>query len=240
MYPSRSYSFQRFGMPSQVPINSKMIGVGSCGVGVVMAARDIMLHEARMVNHLGDHRNLPLLFGTVTKGEQLMLITQFHGEKGKSVTLSMAIKKKKLERSAEWLDITKGVCEGLSHVHTREILHNDLKSCNVVVEKRNDIWNPVIIDFGKARFIHDLKPLMSLTASSQKSYKKRYPHIAPEIVAGSGRQSIQSDIFSLGRIVLSILDLLPTATAMSLRIGKRANLDNPAKRPSIEEIIAVL
>ena len=92
-------------MPFQVPVNSKMIGVGHCGVGVVMAARDIILHKARMVNRLGDHRNLPLLFGAVTKGEQLMLITQFHGEKGKSVTLSMEIKKKKLEKS-EWLDIT--------------------------------------------------------------------------------------------------------------------------------------
>ena len=79
-----------------------------------------------------------------------MLITQFHGEDLRSVTLSMAIKKKKLEKS-EWLDIIKGVCEGLHHVHTRQILHNDLKSNNVVVEKRNDMWNPVIIDFGKAR-----------------------------------------------------------------------------------------
>lgn len=52
MYPSHEalktsfwrncHSFQRFGMPSQVPVNSKMIGVGSCGVGVVMAARDII------------------------------------------------------------------------------------------------------------------------------------------------------------------------------------------------------
>lgn len=28
-----------------------------------------LLHEARMINHLGDHRNVPLLFGAVTKGE---------------------------------------------------------------------------------------------------------------------------------------------------------------------------
>ena len=51
MYPSHEalktsfwrncYSFRRFGMPSQVPINSKKIGIGSCGIGVVMAARDI-------------------------------------------------------------------------------------------------------------------------------------------------------------------------------------------------------
>ena len=47
--------------------------------------------EARMVNHLGDHQDLPLLFGTVIKGEQLMVVTQFSGEKGKSVNLSIAI-----------------------------------------------------------------------------------------------------------------------------------------------------
>lgn len=35
-------AFQRFGMPSQVPVNSKMIGVESCGIGVIMTARDII------------------------------------------------------------------------------------------------------------------------------------------------------------------------------------------------------
>ena len=240
--------------------NEKSIGCGTFGVcylayyrSILVAVKEFrmnsnktrsdikhaLLREARMINHLGDHRNLPLLCGAVIKGEQLMLITQFHGEKGKSVTLHMAIKKRKLEKS-EWLDITKGLSEGLSHVHKRQILHNDLKSNNVVVEKRNDTWNPVIIYFGKARFISDPKPRMSLTASSQKCYKNRYPHIVPEIAAGSERQCIQSHIFSLGRIVLSILDLLPTATGVSLRIAKQAILDIPAKRPSIEEIISVL
>lgn len=99
---------------------------------------------------------------------------------------------------------------------TCQILHNDLKSNNVVVEKRNDTWNPVIIGFETAHFISDPKPWMSLTASSQESYNCHYPHITLEIiVAGSGQQSIQSDVFSLGRIVLSILALLPTATAKS-------------------------
>ena len=50
-----------------------------------------LLQEARMVNHLGDHRELPLFFGTMIKGEQLMVVTQFHGKQGKSVALSTAI-----------------------------------------------------------------------------------------------------------------------------------------------------
>ena len=101
-------------------------------------------------------------------------------------------------------------------MHDRHILHNDLKSNNVLLEKQKELhWNPVIIDFRKARFITDPKPLMSLTASSQKSYKRRYLHNAPEIVAGSGRQSVSSDVFSLRKIVLDILDLLPTAKLLN-------------------------
>ena len=37
-----SNRFERFGMPSQVPVNSTHIGTGSCGVGVIMAAKDII------------------------------------------------------------------------------------------------------------------------------------------------------------------------------------------------------
>ena len=246
--------------PVEIVRTEKSLGSGTFGVCYLAYYRNItvavkeyrmksksmdevkceLLHEARMINHLGDHRNVPLLFGAVTKGKQLQLVTQFHGEKGQSVTLSTAFKKKKLDKP-QWLYILKRICKGLSHVHNRQILHNDLKSNNVLLEKQMESqWNPVIIDFGKARFITDPKPLMSLTASSQESYKRRYPHIAPEIVEGSGRQSVSSDVFSLGKIVLEILNLLPTATATSLKVAKRTILDNPGKRPSIDEILAVL
>lgn len=34
--------FLCFGMPSQLPVDDKMVGVGSCGIGVIMAARDFI------------------------------------------------------------------------------------------------------------------------------------------------------------------------------------------------------
>lgn len=45
-------SFQRFGMPSQVPIDKRMIGVGSCGIGVIMAARDFIRDGPATVNNI--------------------------------------------------------------------------------------------------------------------------------------------------------------------------------------------
>ena len=46
-----STGFQRFGMPSQAAVDSRMIGVGSCGIGVIMAARDIILSGPSCVNN---------------------------------------------------------------------------------------------------------------------------------------------------------------------------------------------
>ena len=64
---------------------------------------------------------------------------------------------------------------------------------------------------------------MTLSESSQESYKKKYPHIAVGIVCGKGRQSMASDIFSVGKIALSVLDLLPTATSLSLKVFKKSD-----------------
>lgn len=47
-----SQNFKRFGMPSQVPIDNKMIVVGSCGIGVLMAARDFIRNGPATVNNI--------------------------------------------------------------------------------------------------------------------------------------------------------------------------------------------
>ncbi len=44
--------FRRFGMPSQVPVDNRMIGVGSCGIGVIMAARDFIRNGSATVNNI--------------------------------------------------------------------------------------------------------------------------------------------------------------------------------------------
>ena len=45
-------TFSRFGMPSQVPIDKKMIGSGSCGIGFIMAARDFIRIGSSNVNNI--------------------------------------------------------------------------------------------------------------------------------------------------------------------------------------------
>lgn len=248
--------------PSEIVRSEKSLGQGTFGMCYLAHYREILVavkefklkkswslaqmkrevfHEARMICHLGDHRGLPLLFGVVTETVPLRLVTQFHGMKRQNITLRKGLKhlKDKLDKPC-WLDILKNIIKALDHVHNVSVLHNDLKSDNVLLEKRQEKWNPVIIDFRKARFISKPKPLMSLPSSAQDRYRKLYPHIATEIVQGTGQQSVASDVFSLGKMALAILDLLPTATANSLHSVRRATSDDPAKRPSLKEMLAAL
>ena len=98
----------------------------------------------------------------------------------------------------------------------------------------------MIIDFGKVQFISKPKPLMPLSSFACERYCKLYPHIATEIVQGTGQLSVVSDAFTLRRIALAILDLLPTATANLLHSVRRAMSNDPAKRPSLKEMLATL
>ena len=195
-----------------------------------------------MICHLGDHHGLPLLFGVVTESVPLRLVTEFHGMKHQSITLWKGLNdlKDKLDKPC-WLVILKNIIKALDHVHNVSVLHNNLKSDNFLLEKRQEKWNPVIIDFGKARFMSKPKPVMTLSSSSaQERDRKRYPHVETEIVQGTGQQSVASNVFSLGRLSLAILDLLPTATAKSLHSARRATLDDPAKRPSLKELLTAI
>ena len=146
--------------------------------------RSEVRHEATMIKHLKDHRGVPLLFGIITKSEPIRLVTKFHRNKNKGLTLHKAIKKEKLEKPT-WLEILKKIIEALNHIHSCGIPHNDVKSNdvksndvksndvksnNVVMEQRGEEWNPVIIDFGKARFSSDPKPAMSMSTHQQEKY----------------------------------------------------------------------
>lgn len=139
----------------------------------------------------------------------------------------MPLKKNYLEKPG-WLGVLTKVIEALLHIHSGGVLHNDLKANNIVLEEREN-WsvNPVILDFGKARSASDAKPAVAVATSKRGVYQKRYPHIVPEIVYGTGMQSFKSEIFSFGRIALAVLDLLSKATARSIRMAKSALNDDP-------------
>ena len=98
--------------------------------------------------------------------------------------------------------VLEDVCEGLTEMHSRDILHRDLKPGNVVVE---DIpgggWRANLLDLGSAKPIYEPDPPPETGKSLEKGSP---PYLAPEI-ATTGRFSERTDIYGLGTIAYEIL-----------------------------------
>ena len=111
--------------PSLVVRTTKFLGAGTFGSCYLAFYRDMVVavkefkerknadlahlrsevhNEVTMIKHLKDHRGVPLLFGIITKSELIRLVTKFHGNKNKGLTLHKAIKKETLEKPT-WLEI---------------------------------------------------------------------------------------------------------------------------------------
>jgi serine/threonine protein kinase len=93
------------------------------------------------------------------------------------------------------------ILSGLEHLHTQcKILHNDLKDDNIALSKTLSQIRAVI---GKACKISEGK-YYSLTQEERKRYKTRHPQIAPDLCDGRSRQSVTTDVYSVGRVLSTI------------------------------------
>ena len=69
----------------------------------------------------------------------------------------------------------------------------------LLTTRRDGVYNPVAIDFGKSVPINGARGPKSLSVERQRQYGREFPHIAPEIVGLVKGQITASDVFSLGK-----------------------------------------
>ncbi|MBR1926465.1 MAG: serine/threonine protein kinase [Bacteroidales bacterium] len=110
------------------------------------------------------------------------------------------------------------ICDAVSYVHRKQVLHNDLKPDNIMVTRGGGVVK--LIDFS-------LADSPSMVRGHVPAGTEGYA--APEVVSG-GEASVASDIFSLGKIISS---LLPSRTDVYGRCVK----EEPSERfASVEEV----
>lgn len=201
-------------------VQEEIIGQGRFGVckiktfrGTQVAVKEFkdlniskteVLNEAKILANL-KHISLPILFGVITKGSPFCIVTQFYGINGKSVTLHSILSEKsflctffKANVYHYLYQLTDAIC----YLHSKKVIHNDIKTDNVlVVEESGPVveYAPVLIDFGKAKYAAATK-IKKLSEREKKFYKKHHSHIAPEVIDGTHRPSVKSDVFSFGVI----------------------------------------
>lgn len=118
--------------------------------------------------------------------------------------------------------------EGIEYIHSKKIVHNDIKPENVIVG--NNLKDVKIIDFGYAEKIGFLKRRNNLTGGTEK-------YVAPE--RKKGFIDFKSDIYSYCVMLeeyLSIFDFYEEIYPI-INFGKSEDL---TKRPEIEDILNVL
>lgn len=100
------------------------------------------------------------------------------------------------------VSILKDVCEGVSEMHGRDILHRDIKPGNIVIEKLvNGAEKAYLIDLGSAKPTYEGE---NVSVRSGVIPSVSPPYIAPE-TARTGRASEASDIYSIGALAYEMI-----------------------------------
>ncbi|XP_049585331.1 uncharacterized protein zmp:0000000881 isoform X2 [Syngnathus scovelli] len=87
-----------------------------------------------------------------------------------------------------------GMCEGLLHLHCYDIVHQDLKPENIMVEHNTN--RAVIIDLGLAKFFR--RGLNSAVDMGNEAYS------APEVLQRHSQRDQRSDVWAMGKIIAEL------------------------------------
>lgn len=111
------------------------------------------------------------------------------------------------------------VCDAIEHAHQNQILHGDIKPENVLIDTRGE---PKVFDFNitQTRLPHHAP------ASSVKAFSKLYA--SPEQQRGE-HLTQQSDVFSLGKLLVAMLAADPINKELALVLDK-ATSERPEQR----------
>jgi len=124
-------------------------------------------------------------------------------------------------------------CKGIAYLHSRKILHRDLKTHNLLVDK---FWNVKVADFGLSRAMGDTDGTM--TACGTPSWA------APEVLRRD-HYSFKADVYSFGVCLWEMCtrerpytDLKPFQVVIAVATnGLRPIIDPTVISPSFEKLL---
>ena len=114
-----------------------------------------LIHDG--VIHFFTWLGLPFIFGVCTKQQPFLLVIEYYGINGTSVTIARALKGKMLFGQPEWTDVVLQWSKAIAYLHSKGKIHCDLKADNIVLQDSDGVTRPVIIDFGKVKDITTAK-----------------------------------------------------------------------------------
>ncbi|KAJ6233956.1 map kinase kinase kinase-like protein [Anaeramoeba flamelloides] len=149
------------------------------------------LNEVQTMSALR-HPNVVQLIGA-TKNYPYCLVMKYY----KYGSLYDIIHNKEVDlRLLEMLYIGIQVANGMKYLHSRKIIHRDLKSANILLTEEDGEIVPKIIDFGSSKRKNEENSMRSLHGTAQ--------WMAPEVVRAE-QYSFSADVYSFGIILWELI-----------------------------------
>lgn len=130
------------------------------------------------------------------------------------------------------LKLFAAVCKAVSHAHQNLIIHRDITPTNVLVDKSGLVK---LIDFGIAKPV-DESTIQNDSSKSLASMSFTPGFAAPERLEG-GRANTLSDIYSLGKLLETLVDGLPDDTDIQAIIAKATAAEANNRYNSVDALL---
>ncbi|CAK6964267.1 uncharacterized protein zmp:0000000881 [Scomber scombrus] len=147
------------------------------------------------VYNKANHPNIVKLLGNITiKGGKWIIPMEFIFGEDLETTIFKSSKSKIQLTPGNKGTIIIGMCEGLLFLHSKDIVHQDLKPENIMVEHNTN--RAVIIDLGLAKFFkHGLSSAVDM---GNEAYS------APEVLQRGSQRDQRSDVWAMGKIIAEL------------------------------------
>jgi serine/threonine protein kinase len=154
--------------------------------------------EAIILEGLGDGSNgmIPRLYAYfVDQGEFYLAQEYIDGQ-----TLNDRVRSQGIFTEPQVRDLLTNILPTLSYVHSRGIVHRDIKPDNIMLRQRDN--KPILIDFGAVK--ETMSTMVNNSGNSTRSIVIGTPGFMP-VEQMSGRPMYASDIYALGLTAIYLL-----------------------------------
>ncbi len=149
-----------------------------------------LIREIEIMNRLRD-RNVVQIYGASVEKERPCLVMEYM-EQG---ALSSVLANKTNITPEQQVDIALDIAFGLRFIHSQGVLHRDLKSANILVDKN---FQAKLADFGLAKINTD-------SVSPTHKSSQAISWMPPECLRHDGVYTTASDIYSYGVILWELM-----------------------------------
>ncbi|XP_072038361.1 uncharacterized protein [Amphiura filiformis] len=198
-----------------------------------------MKKEIRALQAVDGEEEFPKLIGIIQQQHLVAFAMEFVGywQTYKTTSLCQQIYDSGSISRNNWLMIIKDIGKGVQTLHDRGYIHADLHMNNVLLHHppNSDRPKAKIIDLGFAVTRDCAVGLGDMNSCEKEDIYRRCKHFAPELVEGESFFSVQTDIFSYGRMIKNI------ATALSIdglsSLSDACTCRNPMIRCTIGHVL---